>query len=138
MKRILVLALALALLLTIPVLAADDLSGMTLNQLLTLRTDIEAELLNRGEKKSFTVPAGVYEVGLDFPEGTYAISLGSGFLATLLIGTSESALEAYDVIAMHAVSQESIIGKLKLEKGRFVSVSSAPLVFSIYTGIKMN
>lgn len=138
MKRLLVLALALALLLTIPVLAADDLSGMTLNQLLTLRTDIEAELLIRGEKKSFTVPAGVYEVGLDFPEGTYTITLNSGFMTMFLVGKSESALISYDIISMHTISPEIPIGKIKLEKGLFISVTGSPLFFSLYTGIKMN
>lgn len=138
MKKVTALLLAI-LLLTAPVaLAAFDLGSMTTEQLLSLRSDIQAELLSRGKVKSFTVPSGTYEVGVDFPAGTYSVSLESGFLTSLMVGVSEKALAAYDVTGMHAVSQESIIGKLKLIDGEFVAVNGTPLVFSLYSGLKFD
>lgn len=123
---------------SIPTLSKIDYSQLPIEELLTIRNEIERTLLNHGAKTSFAVPSGIYEVGLDFPEGTYTVTLEAGYLSTLIVGLSEKALESYDVISMYMVAEENIIGKIKLEKGRFISINGSPIVFTVYTGIKLD
>ena len=51
-----------------------DLSLMSYEELLSLRNKIMDEMLTRPEWENVLVPAGVYEIGVDIPEGTWTIT----------------------------------------------------------------
>ena len=76
MKKLLSIILMLALFLPAAALAdAPDLSGMGFDELVRLREQINAELWTRGEWQEVEVPAGVWEIGKDIPEGHWNISI---------------------------------------------------------------
>ena len=72
MKKI--CALVLALLLIQSAALAADLSGMSFDELLALRDQVQRELISRPEWKEVTVPPGEYTIGIDIPAGVYSIS----------------------------------------------------------------
>lgn len=73
MKRILALVLVLMALTGTVYADTVDLSGMTFNQLLMLRYEIQLALLTNEEFKMASVPQGVWEVGKDIPAGHWSI-----------------------------------------------------------------
>ena len=74
MKRLITIILILALLLPAAALADVDLSGMTYEELVILKDRINLAMWNSQEWQEVTVPAGVWEVGKDIPEGHWTIS----------------------------------------------------------------
>lgn len=55
-------------------LAEVDLQSMTFDELVELREQITAEITSRPEWKEVTVPAGIYEIGVDIPAGHWTIT----------------------------------------------------------------
>lgn len=76
MKKLLSLLLAV-LLLFAGSAAADpvDLSGMTFDQLVALRDQLNLAIWNSQEWQEVTVPAGVWIVGEDIPAGHWSIRI---------------------------------------------------------------
>ena len=80
MKKVFALVLVLTLL-TVPLYAAVatgvDLSGMTDEELTTLKQQLDTEMLDRGIVKTAILLPGEYIIGSDMPAGTYALSINS-------------------------------------------------------------
>lgn len=77
MKKFLVILLALTLLST-AALAEIDLSGMTYDELVALKDQINLAIWNSQEWQEVTVPIGVWKVGEDIPEGHWTIKPAPG------------------------------------------------------------
>ena len=74
MKRILTVILALVLL--CPSALADvDLTGMSFDELVALRDRIDLAIFSSAEWQQVEVPAGVWTIGEDIPEGHWTITL---------------------------------------------------------------
>lgn len=72
MKR--TIALLLVLFCLLPCALADvDLSGMTFEELMELREQVNQALWASDDWQSVTVPQGVYLVGRDIPAGTWTV-----------------------------------------------------------------
>lgn len=73
------LALFLAALLLAPAALADipDISGLTFDELVALREQINLALWNSAEWQEVTVPEGVWVVGEDIPAGHWTIRVAS-------------------------------------------------------------
>ena len=71
MKRTLCIILAFVLVLTLaPAAFADvDLSGMSFDELVALKDQINLALWNSADWQEVTVPQGVWQVGADIPAG---------------------------------------------------------------------
>ena len=69
MKRFLCLLMVLTLFIPCVASAEIDLKSLSTSDLLALKLSIVQELIDRGEIKSATVPAGKYVVGEDIPAG---------------------------------------------------------------------
>lgn len=138
MKKVTALFLAI-LMLTIPTaLASGDLAGMTIEQLVQLRTQIESELVSRKEVKSFSVPQGTYIAGEDFPAGVYKVTLdGTPMLpmASLSVQDPDDEYGIGDLYSIAPSTGASEIGKLTLKEGAIVEVNGPNLLFTVYTGI---
>ena len=114
MKKVIAL-ITTVFLLTQTVLATEvDLQDMTLEDLITLRTAIAQELMDRGELKSATVPAGNYTVGTDIPVGNYSITT-SHAVVTIVINEYEE---------LFMVTPDNGVGKITLEEGDVFACSS--------------
>ena len=76
MKKLLAVTLILALLLPVAALAdLPDISGLSFDELVQLKDQINLAMWNSQEWQEVTVPAGVWEIGNDIPEGHWTIRL---------------------------------------------------------------
>ena len=73
MKKLFALLLALALMVSAAALADVDLSGMTFDELVALKDQINLAIWNSQEWQEVTVPQGLWKVGEDIPAGTWAV-----------------------------------------------------------------
>ncbi len=89
MKRILGLAVAtiLALIMTATTFADIDLSGMTYDELVALKDQINLAIWNSEEWQEVEVPQGVWEVGADIPAGKWEIRPLQGATTAIYTGT---------------------------------------------------
>lgn len=79
MKKLITLLLILAL--AAPAFALADLpdiSGLTYDELVELKTQINLAMWSSQEWQEVEVPAGVWEIGKDIPEGYWTISMRPG------------------------------------------------------------
>ncbi|NLM85578.1 MAG: hypothetical protein GX171_02665 [Clostridiales bacterium] len=141
MKKVTALFLAI-LMLTIPTaLASGDLAGMTLEQLIQLRTQIEAELLIRGESESLGVPPGRYIVGVDIPAGIYKVTVSNSSVVggMLVVYPDKKKMDsqgAYNVMELlSGMTGNEVLGKVELNEGNGVWISNGMLTFEMYKGI---
>lgn len=123
MKKIVSLFVALMLIPSFS-FAETDLSSMSVDDLVSLKTAIVGELMARDEVKTVTVPAGEYIVGEDIPAGKYSVETTSSF-AVLTVNEYE---------IMYSVNKDEPIGKLTLKDGDVLSLS-AGCDFSVYSGL---
>lgn len=63
-----------------------DLKSLSFEDLLALQDRIYAELMTRPEWTEVTVPAGVYEIGVDIPEGMWTITAEEHAWISIFIG----------------------------------------------------
>lgn len=75
MKRILVTLLTCMILLLTGIALAEgiDLSGLTYEELVALKDQINLAIWNSSEWQEVTVPQGVWKVGEDIPAGTWTV-----------------------------------------------------------------
>lgn len=73
MKRLFVLILALVLCCSSASASSVDLSGMTFDELVALRDQLNLAIWNCQEWQEITVPEGVYQVGVDIPSGHWSV-----------------------------------------------------------------
>ena len=75
MKKVItfIITLALVVALAAPACADFDLSGLSFEELVALREQVDLAIWNCEEWQEVTVPQGVWEVGTDIPEGKWTI-----------------------------------------------------------------
>ena len=84
MKKLITLLLILAMLLPAAVLAdLPDISGLSFDELVQLKEQINLAMWNSQEWQEVTVPAGTWKVGEDIPVGHWAISIVGHGLTTV-------------------------------------------------------
>ena len=114
MKRVITLIITVFLLSQSALATEVDLKDMTLEDLIPLRIALVQELMDRGELKSATVPAGDYTVGTDIPAGSYSIST-SQVMVSVVINEYEE---------LFVVTPDNGVGKITLEEGDVFTCSS--------------
>lgn len=151
MKKFLSLLLVLCLLLPAMAVAESiDLSTLSFDQLVQLRQRISQELTTRPEWKEVTVPQGVWEVGVDIPEGHWVITAAPGCdtflkISSLLDETGTKVKFTIDslYIAERLTSKSNrLFDNTKhkdsfdviLKSGWFVLVDDGSVVFTPFTG----
>lgn len=76
MKRLITIILILALAVPVATLAdLPDISGLSFDELVELKNNIQLAMWNCEEWQEVEVPAGTWKVGEDIPVGHWAISL---------------------------------------------------------------
>lgn len=73
MKRLIILFLSLILLAASAAADPVDLSGMSFDELVALRDQLNLAMWNSQEWQEVTIPAGVWKVGEDIPAGHWTI-----------------------------------------------------------------
>ena len=74
MKRLIVILLACMMLVGSAYASDIDLSGMTFEELVELREQINLAMWNSQEWQEVTVPAGIWEIGVDIPAGYWTVT----------------------------------------------------------------
>lgn len=78
MKKLIIVALVLALLLPAAALSdLPDISGLSYDELVQLKDQINLAMWKSQEWQEVTVPVGVWEIGKDIPVGEWDISVAS-------------------------------------------------------------
>lgn len=117
--------------------AADavDLSGLSFDELMKLRDQVNAEIISRPEWKEVTVPAGTWIVGEDIPAGTYSISpTSSGGYITI---TNPNAKDYFSqqIMSEGIRDEEYAVAKIVLKDGYVVEVERGSLIFAPAKGL---
>lgn len=147
MKRALCIILALVLVLALaPAAFADvDLSGMTFDELVALKDQINLALWNSADWQEVTVPQGVWEIGADIPAGKWTI-LPEPFGETYIKIGNETKNGGTDVSSKTSelikdkdyrnfdASKDITSWNVELEAGQFLQVDYGPAVFTPYAG----
>ena len=112
--------------------AFAEVSEMSLDELFTLRDQINQEILSR-EQKEFKVPSGVWVIGEEVPAGTYSIASPLHFGTVTVYKSQEKGLSNF--VGEFAVYEDDPLGKITLENG-WVVILSQSMVFAPPKGIE--
>ena len=147
-KSILVLILALLLLPVHALASSVDLSGMSFDELVALKEQINLALWQTEEWQEVTVPQGVYTVGQDIPAGHWTITPAKGQWGTIKWGDvlDESgrdlafggSIYVYEILTCETNGTFSDGDRtqidFELKDGQFVIVDNCQMVFSPFSG----
>lgn len=145
MKKLIAI-LAILLLIGSAALAEVDLSGMSYDELVALKDQINLAMWNSAEWQEVEVPVGIWHVGEDIPAGHWTVKMpdvndyaklvwGTGIdeTGTMIKGVITSELIASE---QHSFYEEVHISEfdIVLTDGLYVGVQSCPVIFTPYTG----
>lgn len=146
MKKLL-FSFLLCLLLPSFALAAVDLSGMTFDELIALRDQLNLAIWNSAEWQEVTVPQGLWEVGKDIPAGHWTVSPVVGSSTSIYYGNKlkdngmEVSWASDNIYAIYLDAHDSSSyskgfsieqSDISLENGSYVEISSGSAIFSPY------
>lgn len=151
MKKLITIIMILAMLLPAAGLAdLPDISGLSFDELVQLREQLNLAIWNSAEWQEVRVPAGVYEIGVDIPEGYWTLTPNAGDSVwfvyfdqldeTKTTFSSDCDLwETYMVNSARSLNKEwkdkSALHELSIEMkaGRFITIP-CETVFTPFTG----
>jgi len=149
MKRLMAVLVALVLLLPALASADVDLTGMSYDELVSLKEKIDLALWAAEEWQEVTVPSGVYTVGVDIPVGKWTIKAVDGIYAFIKWGDVldvsgvdiDFSGNLYESESLYSTSYKRYEeGKDKtevtydLKDGQYIIVSDGTVVFSPFSG----
>ena len=129
MKRLITVLLIMML---VSGCAVAEMSDLTLEELFTIRDQINQEILSR-EQKEFKVPSGVWVIGEEIPAGSYSIASPLHFGTVTVYRSQEKGFS--NLVGEFAVYQDDPLGKVTLENG-WVVILSQSMVFAPPKGIE--
>ena len=123
---------------SIAVAADIDLSSMTYAELVNLQAKIQRAIMETEEWQEVSVPAGLYQVGVDIPAGKWNVSMRNKW-ARIKIGTKlESNLNEvsskspdYYTVQINKDVPSQVISFID---GQYVEIYNAGVVFTTPTG----
>lgn len=141
MKKVVLLVLALVLVGAVA-LAEVDLSGMTFDELVALKEQINLAIWNSQEWQEVTVPMGVWKVGEDIPAGHWSVT--SNKWASISVGTALSATgHDIDIMGTSYWYSESIDANdpsepseidYEFKDGEYVVIEYGDVIFKPFAG----
>ena len=147
MKKALSLVICAALILSLAIVAyADfDLSGMSYDELVALKDQINLAIWNSAEWQEVEVPQGVWEVGADIPAGKWEIKALPGGDTYIVYGnevknggTDVSARAYQDIVdpeyRNYKEGKDVTSWVIELENGNYVQIKFGNAVFMPYNG----
>ncbi len=152
MKKIVCLLLGISLAFGSVMAFADEinLSGMTFDELVALKDQINLAIWNSQEWQEVKVPQGVWKVGEDIPAGHWSIEACPGDWANITVGNE---LDEYGKQVKHSfggryyyaqVTSETYRSykpdndvpaiDIELSVGDYIQVDNASVIFKPYSG----
>ena len=105
-------------------LAETDFSAMSYDELISNYHELVAEIMSRPEWKEVPVPAGVWKIGEDIPEGTYAIKTSEN---VCVVEVWRRALDDYTNKGLYyyeTLSSNKPCGKIELPAGMLIKLGN--------------
>lgn len=147
MKKLIPLFLAM-IALAMPALADVDLSGMTYDELVALKDQINLAMWQSDEWQEVTVPQGVWEIGVDIPVGHWTIKAADGANTSIKYGSrldatgkdmSYSDYDIYETVKSETRStfdanEDLVQIDIDAKDGYFIVIDNGSAVFTPYTG----
>ena len=146
MKKVITILITVALVfaLTPAAFAEWDLSGLSFDELVALKDQINRALWDSDQWQEVEVPQGVWEVGADIPAGKWTL-LPTPFNDTYIKVGTEVTDGGTDVKAKFYQrikdrdsrdfdASDVASWTVTLEDGQFVKVDSGPCIFTPYAG----
>lgn len=126
-------------------LADVDLSGMSFDELVALRNQIDQAIWASDGWQEVSVPAGVYHVGEDIPAGKWTIRPADSQTAEVYYGAGlkdggASIDDVYDAVQItspdDAYAEYNDVASVSwtLEDGSYIKVESSSVVFTPFSG----
>lgn len=133
MRKLFVLLLALLMIGT-AVAEGIDLSGMSYEDLIDLRQQVDAAIWASDGWQEVPVPAGVYVIGEDIPSGRWTVSPGERLSSFTLYPTKADYTEqTYNYVTLQMLSEgESYT--LEVQDGQCLEIGGGALTFAPYVG----
>ena len=151
MKKV-ILAIVILMLAVQPAIAASgvDISGLSFDELLALKQEINLAIWASDEWQEVTVPAGVYQIGKDIPAGKWTIRPVDGKTARVHWG-SELDESKTEIASGKKYNHEQITSPTDsyakynniesvswdLLDGSFIVVKDSAVVFSPFAGLDL-
>ncbi len=126
-----------------------DLSGMTYEELVSLKEKINLAIWESQEWQEVTVPQGVWKVGEDIPAGHWTIKAAGGMFTFITIGTIldetkrdisydgiriaeriDFPYSTYDYDPMESLTEADF----ELQDGMYIVIDYASAIFTPYAG----
>ena len=123
MKKLICLIAAISLLFSIAI-AETDFSSMSYDELISNYHELVAEIMSRPEWKEVPVPAGVWKIGEDIPEGTYSIKTYETYC---VVEVWRRALDDYTDKGLYyteVLTPEKPCGKIELPAGMLIKLGN--------------
>ena len=135
MKKLLAMIMILTVLLPAAVLAdLPDISALTLEELIDLNYQIRLRFFSEKLMNGIRIPAGVYTVGVDIPEGAYRVEYRPPYETAFCTFTLvEQNGAAYSTLLGFSSSND--IGKIYLQNLATVTISGGEVFFYDYSGL---
>jgi len=136
----------------VPSAAEIDLSGLSFEELVALREQVDLAIWNCEEWQEVTVPQGVYEVGVDVPAGHWVISPVDGRYSSIKWGREldqtgtqiEDSMDGrsyYDYAVICSPSHKFYDAgeyrtslEINAVEGMYISIEDGDVVFTPYAG----
>ncbi len=150
MKKILSALLVLILLTSASLgMAEVDLTGLSYDELVALKAQVDLAIWESEEWQEVTVPQGVYEVGVDIPVGHWTILPADGGYSYVTCGdmldnTKKDISWEGDYYVSQSLtspnysyyseSQDVTQVDFELEDGMYVVIDSGSVIFTPYAG----
>lgn len=142
MKKLIALLLILVLVPVASMADLPDISGLSFDELIQLREQLNLAIWNSAEWKEVTVPIGVWKVGEDIPQGKWTIRGENGYTYIQYCseldsngreGSVSGRVYYSEIIDIDSdLSPDSI--DLDMYKGLYFIVKSGKAVFTPFTG----
>ena len=148
MKKLISLFCVFALIIALSpaALAAVDLSGMSYDELVALKDQINLAIWNSDEWQEVEVPQGVWEVGADIPAGKWTVIAGNGCNQRFDIGSTLDStgtklaktdywwrLKSKDYSRFDAASDVDSV-TVDLSDGMYITIDEGSVTFTPYAG----
>ena len=149
MKKLLVLVLAFALLLPAVATAEVDLSGMSYDELLALREQIDVAITKCQEWQEVEVPQGIYQIGVDIPAGHWTLKAKGSYCSVKYgdkleaggkdIDVWDSTMYVYDSFKnpdgkYYDKDDDKAQIDIEMEDGFYILIDDGTCVFTPYAG----
>lgn len=73
MKKLIAMLIAATIMLSVAYADTPDISGLSFNELIALRAEVNKALMSSDKYQEVTVPQGEWEVGTDIPAGKWLV-----------------------------------------------------------------